>query len=112
MQPKGITKRWITSTLLVTAIILFIILAVCIFAVAGYYNSYVSNTLYSYANDSVITFFSPYLDGTDEAFQEKSMEFVENFSDKSKVEVVVVDKHGEVCVSSSGFKGQDTLENM
>ena len=112
LQPKGITKRWITSTLLVTAIVLFIILAVCIFAVAGYYNSYVSNTLYSYANDSVITFFSPYLDGTDEAFQEKSMEFVENFTDKSKVEVVVVDKHGEVCVSSSGFKGQETLENM
>lgn len=112
LQPKGITKRWITSTLLVTAIVLFIILAVCIFAVAGYYNSYVSNTLYSYANDSVITFFSPYLDGTDEAFQEKSMEFVENFSDKSKVEVVVIDKHGAVCVSSSGFKGQDTLENM
>ena len=112
LQPKGITKRWITSTLLVTAIILFIILAVCIFAVAGYYNSYVSNTLYSYANDSVITFFSPYLDGTDEAFEEKSMEFVENFSDKSKVEVVVIDKNGAVCVSSSGFKGQDTLENM
>ena len=112
LQPKGITKRWITSTLLVTAIILFIILAVCIFAVAGYYNSYASNSLYSYANDSVITFFSPYLDGTDEAFQEKSMEFVENFSDKSKVEVVVIDKNGAVCVSSSGFKGQDTLENM
>ena len=112
LQPKGITKRWITSTLLVTAIVLFIILAVCIFAVAGYYNSYASNTLYSYANDSVITFFSPYLDGTDEAFQEKSMEFVENFSDKSKVEVVVIDKNGAVCVSSSGFKGQDTLENM
>ena len=112
LQPKGITKRWITSTLLVTAIVLFIILAVCIFAVAGYYNSYASNSLYSYANDSVITFFSPYLDGTDEAFQEKSMEFVENFSDKSKVEVVVIDKNGAVCVSSSGFKGQDTLENM
>ncbi len=111
-QPKGITKRWITSTLLVTAIVLFIILAVCIFAVSEYYNSYASNTLYSYANDSVITFFSPYLDGTDESFQEKSMEFVENFSDKSKVEVVVIDKHGAVCVSSSGFKGQDTLENM
>ena len=76
-QPKGITKRWITSTLLVTAIVLFIILAVCIFAVSEYYNSYASNTLYSYANDSVITFFSPYLDGTDESFQEKSMEFVE-----------------------------------
>ena len=102
-QPKGITKRWITSTLLVTAIVLFIILAVCIFAVAGYYNSYASNTLYSYANDSVTTFFSPYLDGTDEAFQEKSMEFVENFTDKAKVEVVVIDKHGAVCVSSSGL---------
>lgn len=111
-QPRGITKRWVTSTLLVTAIVLFIILAVCIFAVSSYYRNYASNVLYSYANDSVTTFFSPYLDGTDEAFQEKSMEFVENFTDKAKVEVMVVDKKGEVCVSSSGFRVDETLENM
>lgn len=111
-QPQGITKRWVTSTLLVTAIVLLIILAVCVFAVASYYRSYASNTLFSYANDSVITFFSPYLDGTDEAFQEKSMEFVSNFTDKSKVEVMVVDKHGSVCVSSSGFEVEETMENM
>ena len=112
IQPRGITKRWITSTLLVTAIVLLIILAVSIFAIASYYRNYASNVLFSYANDSVTTFFSPYLDGTDEAFQEKSMEFVENFTDKSKVEVMVVDKKGEVCVSSSGFEVQETLEDM
>ncbi len=111
-QPRGITKRWITSTLLVTAIVLLIILAVCVLAVASYYRNYASNVLYSYANDSVTTFFSPYLDGTDEAFQEKSMEFVENFTDKSKVEVMVVNRHGEVCVSSSGFKVEETLDSM
>ncbi len=112
LQPKGITKRWITSTLLVTAIILLIISVVSVMAVESYYKNYASNVLYSYANDSVITFFSPYLDGTEEAFQEKSMEFVENFSDKSKVEVMVVNKHGEVVVSSSGFIVEETLENM
>ena len=112
LQLRGITKRWVTSTLLVTAIILLIILAVCIFAVASYYRNYASNVLYSYANDSVTTFFSPYLDGTDEAFQEKSLEFVENFTDKSKVEVMVVNKHGEVCVSSSGFEVDETLADM
>lgn len=112
LQPQGITKRWITSTLLVTGIVLFIILAICVLAVSSYYRGYASNVLYSYANDSVTTFFSPYLDGTDEAFLEKSMEFVENFSDKSKVEVMVVDKHGAVCVSSSGFIVEETIENM
>ena len=112
LQPQGITKRWITSTLLVTGIVLFIILAICVLAVSSYYRGYASNVLYSYANDSVTTFFSPYLDGTDEAFLEKSMEFVENFSDKSKVEVMVVDKHGAVCVSSSGFVVEETIENM
>lgn len=112
LQPQGITKRWVTSTLLVTGIVLFIILAICVLAVSSYYRGYASNVLYSYANDSVTTFFSPYLDGTDEAFLEKSMEFVENFSDKSKVEVMVVDKHGAVCVSSSGFVVEETIENM
>ena len=81
-QPKGITKRWMTNTLLITAIILALLLAVAVFAVSSYYRSYASNVLLSYANDSVITFFSPYLDGTEEAFQDRSMEFIESFSDK------------------------------
>ncbi len=111
-QPKGITKRWMTNTLLITAIILALLLAVAVFAVSSYYRSYASNVLLSYANDSVITFFSPYLDGTEEAFQDRSMEFIESFSDKSKVEVMVIDRHGVAVVSSSGFEVQDTKDNM
>ena len=112
LQLRGITKRWVTNTLLVTAIILFLILAISVLAVSSYYKNYVTNVLYSYANDSVTTFFSPYLDGTDEAFDEKSMEFIENFADKSKVEVMVVNRHGIVSVSSSGFEVQETLKDM
>lgn len=111
-QPKGITKRWMTNTLLITAIILAILFGVAVFAISSYYRSYASNILYSYANDSVITFFSPYLDGTEDAFQERSMEFIENFSDKSKVEVMVIDRHGRVAVSSSGFEVEETKDNM
>ena len=111
-QPEGITKRWMTNTLLVTAVILAIILAIYVYAVASYYRTYASNVLFSYANDSVTTFFSPYLDGTEEAFQEKSMEFVENFTDKSKVEVMVIDRHGRVAVSSSGFAVEETMNSM
>ena len=111
-QPDGITKRWMTNTLLVTAIILAIILSISVYAVASYYRTYASNVLYSYANDSVTTFFSPYLDGTEESFQEKSMEFVENFTDKSKVEVMVIDRHGRVAVSSSGFAVEETMKSM
>ncbi len=112
LQPQGITKRWATNTLLITALVLLVILAVSILAISGYYRNYASNYLLSFANESVTTFFLPYLDGTEEAFEEKSIEFVENFSDKSKIEVMVVNKMGKVSVSSSGFSVDETLETM
>ena len=109
MKIKGITKRWATNTLLITALILFVLLSVCVVFVVSYYRNYVTNYLSGYANENVTTFFSPYVDGSDEIFNQKAKEFVDSFSDKGKMEVQVVNRKGTVSFSSSGFGVSETV---
>ena len=112
MKIKGITKRWATNTLLITALILFVLLSVCVVFVVSYYRNYVTNYLSGYANENVTTFFSPYVEGSDEIFNQKAKEFVDSFSDKSRMEVQVVNRYGNVSFSSSGFGVSETVEDM
>ena len=108
----GITKRWATNTLLVTALILLVIVIACTLFIVQYYRNYVTNYVSGYANESVTTFFTPYLDASDDVFNQKAKEYVDSFSDESKIEVQVVNRHGEVTVSSSGFAVNEKLESM
>lgn len=112
MKLKGITKRWATNTLLITALVLLVLVTVSIFFVVGYYRDYAADYLSGYANESVTTFFKPYVNGTDEVFEQKAKEFVDSFSDKSRMEVQVVNRNGKVSISSSGFNVSETLEEM
>ncbi len=109
---KGITKRWATNTLLITALVLLVMVTACILFVVEYYRNYVSNYLSGYANESVTTYFTPYIDGSDDVFKQKAMEYADSFSDKSRVEVQVVDKYGYVVVSTSGFGSNEILIDM
>lgn len=108
----GITKRWATNTLLITALVLLVLVASCILFIVEYYRNYVTNYLSGYANETVTTYFTPYVDANDEIFEQKAKEYVDSFSDKSRVEVQVVNRHGKVSVSSSGFAVKDTLAEM
>ncbi len=109
---KGITKRWATNTLLITALILLAVVAASILFIVQYYRSYVVSYLSDYANEAVVTFFTPYLDANDEVFEQKAKEFTDNFSDKSRVEVQVINREGLVVVSSSGFKSDESINDM
>ena len=109
---KGITKRWATNTLLITALILLAVVAASILFIVQYYRSYVVSYLSDYANEAVVTFFTPYLGANDEVFEQKSKEFTDNFSDKSRVEVQVINREGLVVVSSSGFKSDESINDM
>ncbi len=109
---KGITKRWATNTLLITALILLAVVATSILFIVQYYRNYVVSYLSDYANEAVVTFFTPYVEANDEVFEQKAKEFTDNFSDKSRVEVQVINREGLVVVSSSGFKSQESINDM
>ena len=109
---KGITKRWATNTLLITALILLVLVAACVMFFTSYYRNYVVNYLSGYANETVITYFTPYVEGDDVVFSQKAKEFTDSFADKSRIEVQVIDKTGNVLVSSSGFASDEQIKTM
>ncbi len=102
MKLKGITRRWAKNTLLITAAILLCVGIVCISAVTFYYRNYVGNLLSSYANESAINFFAPYIDSADDSFEQKALEFIDGFTAKNIIEVQIINKNGKIW-SSSGF---------
>ena len=109
MHFNGITKRWVLNTLGVISALLLLVSIIASIAIHFYYYEYVEMPLTSRADDSVSNFFSLY-SNTDEQFESRAREFVEGFKAKDIMEVWVIDKQGNVIISSSGFPVNDPPE--
>ncbi len=102
-KKSGITKRWVLNTLCVIVVVLlgFVLVALMLFK-EQYYEA-VRMTLNSRATGMVQSYFDLSAADSDEAFNMRAKEYVEDFNDKSIMEVWVIDRRGNVVVSSSGF---------
>lgn len=103
MIKNSIVKRW-ALTVLAGIIVLIIAIGVSIGLIfkAQYYNS-VEMTLNSRASAMVLSDLNLSATVTDENFNKLAKNFVDNFSDKNVMEVWVIDRNGNVVVSSTGF---------
>jgi signal transduction histidine kinase len=73
-----------------------------------YFYGTVQNRLESYSGEVVSNFFDSYVGLTDEKFMEGAVEFVRTNGIAQNVEIWVVDKNGNVVISSSGaYVGED-----
>lgn len=100
---KSIVKRWAFTVLSSTVFVIITIgILVGIFIKSQYYDS-VRMTLNSRATSLVMSYFNSQTTVTDESFNKMAKNFVDNFSDKNVMEVWVIDKNGNVVVSSTGF---------
>lgn len=97
----GLTKRWFLKSATVTIAILAILCVISSLFIRSYYYEAVSNKLKSYSNGIVTHYFDNYT--TDAEFLNGAREYVSEFSEKSFIEVWVIDKTGKVIISSSGF---------
>ncbi len=100
---KSIVKRW-AYTVLAGTILVIVTIGVFLgaFIKNQYYDS-VSMTLHSRASSFVMSYFTSQTTVSDEMFNKMAKKFVDNFSDKNVMEVWVIDKNGNVVVSSTGF---------
>ena len=104
MTKSGITKRWLLTTILVIAVILLLIDTGIIFFLKNYYYSTVERKLQSLGQSSAVAdFFSSYIGASSDVFSSRANEYVENFTDINVSEVWVLNKNGEVIVTSTGF---------
>ena len=110
MPIKGITKRWVTNTLGAIVVILSVISIAASVGLRNYYYGTVRHTLNSSASSIVTNFFNLYTGGTSDKFEAGARDFVESFTDKDKMEVWVIDKSGDIIISSSGFQEESKTQ--
>ena len=101
---KGISRRWFFMTFCVLAALILSLAALFVLLMGRYYYRYVEVALNSKASDSVTGYFSTYSDGSEASFSSVATEYAESFSDKSLMEVWVINGEGVPIVSSSGFE--------
>lgn len=104
---KGITKRWIFNTLGIVVIFLLVVIITSASALRFYYYNSVEMRLENCANDTVELFFSTYTLSTQEQFETRARNFIENFEGKESMNASVIDQDGKVIISSSGFPVTD-----
>ena len=103
MIKNSIVKRWaLTVVSFIIIIIIAIGVAIGIIFKNQYYDS-VRLALNSRASSMVLSSFSSSSAVTEEGFNRTARRFVNNFSDKNIMEVWVINKDGNVVVSSTGF---------
>ena len=98
----SLTKRWLVQT---STIIIALLLVICIigaYFIHSYYYSSVDRRIKSYSNGIVDTYFENY-SSDDDSFEQGARAFASDFSDKSSMEVWIIDKYGNILISSSGF---------
>lgn len=103
---KGITKRWILSTMLVIFVIFSLIVTSLIFAVISLYNQDVEQRLSSVSNE-ISAVFEGYQAENSTVFFSGAKDYVEDFAHKESMEVMVINSAGRVVLTSTGFSYDD-----
>ena len=111
MRISGITRRWVLTTLSVIVLILAVVAVGASASVKNYYYTIAENTIDSKVQKSAVqSSFKNYIDSTDYVFEEGARAFVENFSYSYLMDVWVLNKNGDVVVSSAGFSVSDAVD--
>lgn len=111
MRISGITRRWVLTTLSVIVLILVVVAVSASVSIKQYYYTIAENTIDSKVQHTAVqSSFKNYIDSTEDVFEEGAREFAEHFNYSYLMDVWVLDKNGEVVVSSAGFSVSDAVD--
>lgn len=99
---KGITGRWILSTILVIFIIISLIVSGLIFAISSLLKNDVKQTLTTVSNE-LTTVFDGYQTDNSTVFISGAREYIEDFRYKEQMEAMVINSSGRVVLTTTGF---------
>lgn len=106
----GLTRRWLTQTSTIIVAVLLIICIAAAYFIHSYYYATAERKIQSYANGIVDVYFENYATTDEAVFEKGAREYISDFADKSSVEVWVLDRYGNVFISSSGFPVADKVK--
>lgn len=106
----GLTRRWLFQASTIIVAVLLIICIAAAYFIHSYYYATAERKIESYANGIVDIYFENYASTDDAIFEKGAREYISDFQDKSSVGVWVLDKYGNVFISSSGFPVTDKVK--
>ena len=109
MFVKGITKRWLINNLGVTVVFLVILIFSLSFAVRSYYYDGIKSSIAAKGEEAVAAFSGLSAEQT-ENIDSLLREYIENFSDKELMELMVIDEKGNIILNSTGFEPDKSQE--
>ncbi len=109
MKITGITRRWFRNVASIVIVIILAASAGLFFSFRSYYYDFVDMTLDNYTADEITAAFSLYGDSSGGGFEAASRNFIENFSDNDIMSAWIIDRSGNVVLTSSGFEIKDEV---
>ena len=103
---RGITGRWLVNTFgVILAIVVFLVVVLSLF-MKGYYYNGIHQTLNGRVDElsNVIGNYSK------EYFDVGARGYVENFSDKESMEMMIINWEGKIVITSTGFPPDNTVD--
>lgn len=107
MAPKGIIRRWLINGLSLIVLLLGFICLLGGLALRFYYYQQTQQELYTRA-DALAAQMNRLSTNATFDFEASSRAFVESFADKEMMELQMLNAHGEVMMSSTGFTPAST----
>ncbi len=102
---KKVTRRWLINGLGAVVALLVMIEFAAAFLIRSYYYQQAQNSLYIRAV-SLSDMLSLYVDDADFNFKDSAKTYIEDFSERHKVEFQILDTTGAILASSTGFLPQ------
>lgn len=104
MKMGGITRRWFRNTFLVTGVIVLLVAVLIISMLYAQYYGSVEAKLESKAWDLPTVYSFLFSGANQNTFISSGRTYLENFEEKDKIGVWIIDNTGNVLLSSSGFE--------
>lgn len=108
-KTKGITRRWLINGVGLILLLLIGVEVGAAVAVRGWYYTRVEQELTNKA-ESLESFFSRYYLADNRDLEKAAKEFVEDFDARDQMELMMLDRYGNVLVTSTGFEPDITQE--
>jgi len=109
VRGKRITTRWLTGSMGIIFIILVLIEAAFAFTVRTFYYNAAEQTLQAQAG-TVSALLSKYADDPSADYDREVRNAIENFEERSSMELMALDAVGNVMTTSSGFQITEKMD--
>lgn len=107
-RQKSFSRQWMAQSMLILSVVLFVAAGVFVFAMATTTMTGMRSNLTARTNVAV-RFFNRYFYSSDSELNAAAKAYIEDYDDKSKLEIQYLDNSGNVLYSSSGYASGITI---